>query len=217
MPPSSSDSDLYIYCNLLVSRLLVPFASSFACTLTASVDMDLDTLSALENYLEQFQGVLLVVSHDRSFADKVTDHLFVFEGDGVIKDFQGSLSEYGSCLVELENQKIQDSVVGDSNKRGSTSTKQIDYKEDQAKRNELRNLVRQSKKEMLNIERSLEKLKPKAADAQSEIDGSSNDEGWTVLAELTDKLNGINEEIDDKEMRWLELAEQIEEVDSEEI
>jgi ATP-binding cassette subfamily F protein uup len=217
MPPSSSDSDLYIYCNLLVSRFFVPFASSFACTPTASVDMDLDTLSALENYLEQFQGVLLVVSHDRSFADKVTDHLFVFEGDGIIKDFQGSLSEYGSCLVELENQKIQNSVVGDSNERGSTSTKQIDYKEDQAKRNELRNLLRQSKKEMLNIERSLEKLKPKAADAQSEIDGSSNDEGWTVLAELTDKLNGINEEIDDKEMRWLELAEQIEEVDSEEI
>jgi len=200
-----------------VSHFIVPFTFSFACTLTASVDMDLDTLSALENYLEQFQGVLLVVSHDRSFADKVTDHLFVFEGDGVIKDFQGSLSEYGSCLVELENQKIQDSVVGDSNERGSSSTKQINYKEDQAKRNELRNLVRQSKKEMLNIERSLEKLKPKAADVQSEIDGSSNDEGWSVLAELTDKLNGINEEIDDKEMRWLELAEQLEEVDSEEI
>ncbi|MGK3737745.1 MAG: ATP-binding cassette subfamily F protein uup [Bacillariaceae sp.] len=217
MPPSCSGSDLYLFCNLLVSHFIVPFTFSFACTLTASVDMDLDTLSALENYLEQFQGVLLVVSHDRSFADKVTDHLFVFEGDGVIKDFQGSLSEYGSCLVELENQKIQDSVVGDSNERGSSSTKQINYKEDQAKRNELRNLVRQSKKEMLNIERSLEKLKPKAADVQSEIDGSSNDEGWSVLAELTDKLNGINEEIDDKEMRWLELAEQLEEVDSEEI
>jgi len=89
-----------------------------------SVDCDLDTLSALESYLEQFKGVLLVISHDRAFADKVTDHVFVFEGDGVIKDFQGSLSEYGSCLVELENQKIQDSVSGDQNESGSTNTKQ---------------------------------------------------------------------------------------------
>lgn len=181
-----------------------------------SVDCDLDTLSALENYLMQFQGVLLVVSHDRSFADKVTDHLFVFEGDGVIKDFQGSLSEYGSCLVEMENQKIQDSVTSDSNEIGS-STKQINYKEDRARRNEVRNFVRQSKKQMVNIERSLEKLKPKATIVQSEIDGTSSDEGWSILAELTDKLNEINEEIDGKEMRWLELAEQLEEIDSEEI
>lgn len=182
----------------------------------ASVDCDLDTLSALENYLEQFKGVLLVISHDRAFADKVTDHIFVFEGEGVIKDFQGSLSEYGSCLVELENQKIQDSVLSDSKESGSTNTKQSNYKEDRAKRNEDRNFIRQTKKEMTNLERSLEKLKPKAEDVQSEIDATSSDAGWTVLAELTDKLNSINEEIDDKEMRWLELGEKLEEMDSDE-
>lgn len=177
-----------------------------------SVDCDLDTLSALENYLEQFKGVLLVISHDRSFADKVTDHIFVFEGDGVIKDFQGTLSEYGSCLVELENQKIQDSLSGDSDESGSTSTKE-NYKEDRAKRNEVRNFIRQTKKEMTNIERSLEKLKPKAVDVQSEMDSTSSDAGWTVLVELTDKLNAINEEIDEKEMRWLELGEKLEEME----
>lgn len=181
-----------------------------------SVDCDLDTLSALESYLEQFKGVLLVISHDRAFADKVTDHIFVFEGDGVIKDFQGSLSEYGSCLVELENRKIQDSVSSDSNEGGSTNTKQGNYKDDRAKRNEDRNFIRQTKKEMTNIERSLEKLKPKAADVQSEIDATSSDAGWTILAELTDKLNFINEEIDVKEMRWLELGEKLEEMDSDE-
>ena len=144
----------------------------------------------------------------------MTDHIFVFEGDGVIKDFQGSLSEYGSCLVELENQKIQDSVLSDSNESGST--KQSNYKEDRAKRNEDRNFIRQTKKEMTNIERSLEKLKPKAMDVQSEIDATSSDAGWTVLAELTDKLNSVNEEIDGKEMRWLELGEKLEEMDSDE-
>jgi ATP-binding cassette subfamily F protein uup len=69
---------------------------------------------------------------------------------------------------------------------------------------------------MTNIERSLEKLKPKAADVQSEIDATSSDAGWTILAELTDKLNFINEEIDVKEMRWLELGEKLEEMDSDE-
>ena len=207
---------------MIVSHYLKWYFYFFVCVLytfittTASVDCDLDTLSALESYLEQFKGVLLVISHDRAFADKVTDHVFVFEGDGVIKDFQGSLSEYGSCLVELENQKIQDSVTGDSNNSGSSDTKQTNYKEDRAKRNEVRNFVRQSKKEITNVERSLEKLKPKAADLQSEIDSTSSDAGWTVLAELTDKLNAINEEIDEKEMRWLELSEKLEEMDSEE-
>ena len=176
-----------------------------------SVDCDLDTLSALESYLEQFKGVLLIVSHDRYFADKVTDHLFVFEGDGVVKDFGGSLSEYGSCLVELENNKIQQA----SNNNMADANKQDQYKEDRAKRNEVRNFVRQAKKEMTNIERSLEKLKAQAEDAQAKIDSTSSDEGWSVLAELTDKLNALNEEIEEKEMRWLELGEELEQLESE--
>lgn len=66
-------------------------------------DVDLDTLSALESYLAEFNGVLVVVSHDRFFVDKVTEHLFVFEGDGVVKDYLGSLSDYAECMVEDKN------------------------------------------------------------------------------------------------------------------
>jgi ATP-binding cassette subfamily F protein uup len=179
-----------------------------------SVDCDLDTLSALECYLEQFQGVLLIVSHDRAFADKVTDHLFVFEGNGVVKDFGGSLSEYAACLVELENKKIQEAFDSMSDDDSSIN-KQEQYKEDRAKRNEVRNFVRQAKKEMTNIERSLEKLKAKAEDVQIELDGTSSDEGWSVLAELTDMLNTLNGEIEEKEMRWLELGEELERIESE--
>jgi ATP-binding cassette subfamily F protein uup len=65
-------------------------------------DVDLDTLSALEDYLAEFNGVLVIVSHDRFFVDKVTEHLFVFEGDGVVKDFLGSLSDYAETLVDDE-------------------------------------------------------------------------------------------------------------------
>jgi ATP-binding cassette subfamily F protein uup len=173
----------------------------------------LDTLSALESYLEQFQGVLLTVSHDKAFADKVTDHLFVFEGDGVVKDFGGTLSEYASCLVELENQKIQQASNGGDGV-SSDVNKQAQYKEDRTKRNEERNFVRSAKKEMLNIERALEKLKSKAVDIQTELDETSSDEGWSVLAELTDKLNALNEEIEEKELRWLELGEKLEQIES---
>jgi ATP-binding cassette subfamily F protein uup len=69
---------------------------------------------------------------------------------------------------------------------------------------------------MKNIENSLEKLKPKATDIQNEIDNSS-DEGWTVLAELTEKLDVVNEQIDEKELRWLELAEALEQSAAEEL
>ncbi len=170
-----------------------------------SVDCDLDTLSAIEAFLKDFKGVLIVVSHDRAFADKVTDHLFVFEGNGIVKDFQGSLSEYASCLVDLENDKIQFKV-------DSIDEKKTVYKEDKAKRNEIRNFVRQARKDMSNLERALEKLKVKAEELQKKID-SSGEEGWSILADLTDQLNKVDEEIEEKEMRWLELAEEVEDVE----
>ena len=170
-----------------------------------SVDCDLNTLSALESYLNDFKGVLVIVSHDRAFADKVSDHLFVFEGNGVVKDFLGTLSEYASCLVDIENDSIQQQTEAQGM---GTISESKNYKEDKAKRNEQRNALRRAKKDMANIENAIEKLKAKANKIQKEIDGSS-DEGWTILAELTDKLNALNDEIDEKEIRWLELAEEV--------
>ena len=63
-------------------------------------DVDLDTLAALEEYLAEFKGVLVIVSHDRYFVDKVTDHLFVFEGEGIVKDYLGSLTDYAETIIE---------------------------------------------------------------------------------------------------------------------
>jgi ABC transport system ATP-binding/permease protein len=65
-------------------------------------DVDLDTLSALEEYLAEFKGVLVIVSHDRYFVDKVTEHLFVFEGDGIVKDYLGSLTDYAETTIEIK-------------------------------------------------------------------------------------------------------------------
>jgi ABC transport system ATP-binding/permease protein len=165
----------------------------------------------LESYLTSFDGVLIIVSHDRAFADKVTDHLFVFEGDGEIKDFIGTLSEYASTLVELETQSISG---GSNESKEEMEEKRANFKEDKAKRNEERNKIRRAKKDIDNIEKSIEKLKAKASDLQKEID-SSSDEGWSVLADLSDKLGKINEEIEEKELVWMELAEILEEAEIE--
>lgn len=179
-----------------------------------SVDCDLDTLSAIEAYLEQYEGVLVVVSHDRAFADKVTDHLFIFEGNGIVKDFQGSLSEYATVLVDLETKKIEESSSSNSN--SFADAKKHDLKQERENRNRIRNLIRSHKKEMLNLERVIEKLKPKAAEVQNNIDNTTSDEGWSVLADLTDQLNAIKEEMDENEMRWLEIAEELEALEAEE-
>jgi ATP-binding cassette subfamily F protein uup len=177
-----------------------------------SVDCDLDTLTALETYLQEYDGVLIIVSHDRAFADKVTDHLFVFEGNGEIKDFAGSLSEYASTMVEMENESIPGGSSGKES--GESTEKKTAYKEDRAQRNEQRNTLRRAKKDMENLEKSMEKLKVKATTMQKDIDGSS-DKGWSVLAALTEDLGKLNEEIDEKELQWMELAELLEEAEVE--
>lgn len=160
--------------------------------------------------MADFNGVLLVVSHDRFFTDKVTNHLFVFEGNGQVLDYAGSLSEYANVLIDNESATESNGATVDS------TVKKEAYKEDKEIRNERRNAIRRMKKEMNNIENALEKLKPKAVKLQAEIDTSS-DEGWTVLAELTDKLDQVNLQIDEKEMRWLELAEELETAEAHEM
>lgn len=163
---------------------------------------DLDSLRALESYLEDFKGVLVTVSHDRSFTDTVTNHLFVFEGNGIVKDYLGSLSDYAECLIEQENKD-------DAAARPAVSKENAPEVEDKAQRVARMNSIKKMKKDLARIEPLIEKLKGKAVELQSAIDNSS-DEGWTVLADLTDSLNKVEEEIEEKELEWLELAEQLE-------
>ncbi|KAL7504837.1 hypothetical protein ACHAXN_002377 [Cyclotella atomus] len=166
-------------------------------------DIDLDTLRALESYLEEYKGVLVIVSHDRSFTDQVTNHLFVFEGNGVVKDYLGTLTDYAECLIEQENESETPAAVVDSD------AKKASYKEDKAQRLEERNRLKKLKRDLSKIETMIEKLKAEASEYQTKIDNSS-DEGWTVLAELTEKMDKVNEQVEEKEMEWLEIAEELE-------
>jgi len=165
-------------------------------------DIDLDTMHALESYLEAYNGVLVVVSHDKFFTDKVTDHLFVFEGDGVVKDYAGTLTDYAECLVEIE----------DASGNAETATeddRKTNYKEDKQARMQQRNELKKNKKQMKNLENKMEKLRGEVVSLEAKIEESA-DEGWTVLADLTDKMNNAKNDIDEKEMEWLELAEAVE-------
>ncbi len=158
-------------------------------------DLDLDTLAALESYLEEFQGVLLVVSHDVYFTDKVCKHLFVFEGNGIIKDYDGSLSEYAECLVVDQTPKAEEPLVS--------------YKDEKKTRTEKRNLVKKLERDIEKIESDIQKLKSKKDNLQLEMDNST-DKGWSVLADLSNQICKIGEDIENKELRWLELSEQLE-------
>jgi ATP-binding cassette subfamily F protein uup len=134
--------------------------------------------------------------------------LFVFEGDGVVKDYLGTLTDYAECLVEQENES-------DSASSGSKTDAKASYKEDKAARMERTNKIKKLKRDLSKIETMVDKLKADANEFQTNIDNSS-DEGWTVLAELTDKMNALNEKAEAKELEWLEIAEELEKLEEDE-
>lgn len=134
--------------------------------------------------------------------------MFVFEGDGVVKDYLGSLSDYAETLIEQEDQEAGSSATSvDGEKKTS-------YKEDKAKRNERRNALKSMRREMAKIEPAIERLKVEAQKLQIEIDNSA-EEGWTVLADLAEKLQKTNDRIEEKELMWLEIAEELETLEEE--
>lgn len=134
--------------------------------------------------------------------------MFVFEGDGVVKDYLGTLTDYAECLVEQENES-------DSASSGSKTDAKASYKEDKAARMERTNKIKKLKRDLSKIETMVDKLKADANEFQTNIDNSS-DEGWTVLAELTDKMNALNEKAEAKELEWLEIAEELEKLEEDE-
>jgi len=176
-------------------------------------DIDLDTLAALEAYLDEFNGVVVIVSHDRFFTDKVAKHLFVFEGNGVVKDYAGSLSDYAECLIEQER-TANTSSDRVSSTSGGTAVADVAVAVESngtelsfAERKKRNNAVKKRNREMENIEKETEKLKLDIGVIEKEFENVSSDEGWSRLAELTEQMNKIKEEVDEKEMRWMELAE----------
>jgi len=154
-------------------------------------DLDIQTLQVLEEYLQDFPGCVIVVSHDRYFMDKVVDHILVFKGEGVIDDFPGNYTQYRqySALQSKEEVKADASVKEKKSYRND-SRRRMSYKE---------------KREFEQLEKDIASLEQQ----QHEIEEALCS-GTLSVEELTEKsrlLPKLKEEIDEKSMRWLELSE----------
>ncbi len=153
-------------------------------------DLDILTLNVLENFLMDFPGCVLIVSHDRFFMDKLVDHLFIFEGDGIIRDYNGNYTEYRA------NKKLEDRTQEKAPKEKKAKTKSEEEK---------RRLTYMERKEFDRLEKELEKLEARKTELTEKFNDSnlSSEE----IQKFSIELGQIKQEIDEKEMRWLELSE----------
>ena len=163
-------------------------------------DLDIVTLNILEEYLKEFSGSLIIVSHDRHFLDKLVDHLFIFCGNGVVKDFVGTYSEYREYIKEYEaEQKAKERAADKSAKGSKEFVPQADAQPQKRK------LTYKEQKELEQIEKDLEALAAEKAGLEEAL--SSGTLPFDKLQETSERIGRIMEETDEKEMRWLELSE----------
>lgn len=160
-------------------------------------DLDLPTLTVLENFLLQFQGSLIIVSHDRYFMDRIVDHVLAFEGDGVIKDFVGNFSEYREKKSQEKNEKVAAPVVATPKKEEAvqpTSTSAVPVKK----------LSFKEQKELNDIDKEMPKLEKQRAEILAKL---NNETDYGKIAEFSTALENIAEKLQELEMRWLELQD----------
>lgn len=171
-------------------------------------DLDLITLSTLEQFLLDFQGCLIMVSHDRYFMDKLADQLFILEGNGVVKNFNGSYTDYRE--QEKENKKRQnydlrdssDSKIKDQNQ--SNKKNQTNHSPDSVSRK----MTNKEKFEFQGLEKEIANLeKQKGELTEKMVSGISDHK---ELSDIAIKLGEISQLIDEKQLRWLELSEMAE-------
>ena len=177
-------------------------------------DLDLDTLTRLEDFLQDFGGCLIIVSHDRFFMDKLVEHYFIFEGDGVIRDFNGTYREYRESLEQHDadskaaraKSRSEYGETGKENKGNgngngkanggipkdlpSPKNKGLNYKE---------------RKEFIELEKEIAVLETERADIEAKLASGSLE--YEELREQSERYGVLGELIDEKSERWLELAE----------
>lgn len=194
---SPTDQQKYIHtlsggekCRLHLAAVLMR-SPNFLILDEPTNDLDIVTLGILEDYLSKFKGCLIVISHDRYFLDNIVDHLFVLEGDGVIKDFPGGYSDYRTWKTEQEKAFFNSTKASTKTqeKPRSTRPEKLTFKE----RKELEELTKEL--DRLNEERNtLEQLFNSGVEIPD-------------ILEKSQRYNELKDIIDDKELRWLELSE----------
>ncbi len=158
-------------------------------------DLDVVTLQVLEDFLMDFPGCILVVTHDRFFMDKIVDHLFAFEGNGKIADFNGNYTEYRELQKEREREQ----------RSAARTNAPPSPRGEQPQQTGERRLSQEERKEMNKLEKDMKKLEERKAEILEQF--NSTDLTPDSIEKLGKELSQINETLEEKEMRWLELAE----------
>lgn len=167
-------------------------------------DLDIVTLNILEDYLRNFKGCVIVVSHDRFFMDKVVDHLLVFEGDAAIRDYPGNYTQYRDDdeWRALATQDTKKSTSEKKNTSGSESTKQGGATSDEPVK---RKLSFKEKKEFESLEVEIQELEQEKSQVENQL--ASGQLTATEVTRISMRYAELNDLIDEKTMRWLELSE----------
>lgn len=159
-------------------------------------DLDIVTLNVLEEYLLEFKGTLIIVSHDRHFLDRLVDHLLVFCGDGVVKDFIGGYTEYRSYIKDYEAEQkrlavaeVRNSVKAPAPPAAAPVKKKLTWKE---------------QKELERIEEEMDSLGQEKAALEAKLAGGELD--YAQVSEASERYAAIKSELDARETRWLELS-----------
>ena len=168
-------------------------------------DLDIVTLNILEEYLKEFSGSLIIVSHDRHFLDKLVDHLFIFCGDGVVKDFVGTYSEYREYIKEYEAEQRSQARAEEKaakEKAAREAAANAPAQEQPAKK---RKLTYKEQKELEQLEKDLESLAEEKAELEDKLNGGTLP--YEELQKTSERIGHIMELTDEKEFRLLELYE----------
>ena len=155
-------------------------------------DLDIQTLQVLEEYLQDFPGCVIVVSHDRYFTDKVVDHLLVFKGEGVVKDFPGNYTQYRQFSQLQSKENIEKAKTKEAPKK--------DYHNETK-----RKMTFKEKREFEQLEKDIETLEKEQAAIENEL--CSGNLSVDELTEKSKRLPILKDELEEKGMRWLELSE----------
>ena len=172
-------------------------------------DLDIQTLQVLEEYLQDFAGCVIVVSHDRYFMDKVVDHLLVFKGEGEIQDFPGNYTQYRDWS-RLQDKDEAEKVAATAKNAGNNNTAANDGAGTAKRDANFENKRKMSYKEKREYEQLTQEIE-KLTDEQKKLEEALCS-GILSVEELTEKskrLPEIKDELDEKEMRWLELSEML--------
>lgn len=158
-------------------------------------DLDIITLNILEDFLMEFPGCVVIVSHDRYFMDKLVDHLFVFEGAGKIKDYNGNYTEYRALQKQKELETRRQESAANNNKKEKT-LQDTDLQ-----------ISREERKELKRLEKEIMKLEDRKSAIMNRF--STGDLPPGEVEKLSIELAGLNSSIEEKEMRWMELADKM--------